>query len=470
MINANSVSLKPRIAILGGGISGLSTAFWISEMLPRADITLIESQSRCGGVIGTLAMDGNLLEKGPLAFPAGAPATGEILRKTKVESKCISSAQAKSIGLWNGKRLMSFPRTPWTFLHSRLLSPYGLVRLLAEPFMPRVNHSEDETVLEFFRRRTGQEFLECFMEPFAVGVLSGDPATMSMSANLPAFHAMEKKSGSLAAGFWKKILSAWIKRAEIRFGISGMVTTPSGSEGVIEALVEKLRERKIRFLLSHKITSVIQEDAYQVAWESETGKGLEAFDGIVSCLPSYVLAPLCASWPIIICELMRDIPHAPLVLSHLAIKKLQPSHSFKGDGFLVQCQASEGILSGFFPSRISPKRCPEDFELLRVMLGGARHPEIKGLTEEVIQQVSTQAVQKILRPVGLIKSFPVIRHERGLPQLVIGHAKKVADLRNWFRENMPGFVIAGTSFQGAGIENAIVSGKTAAREITLIFQ
>lgn len=470
MVQADRTSGSPRIAVLGGGIAGLSAAFWLTELLPTADISILEAQDRVGGLIGTRNEDGNLLETGPLAFPTGAPATGELLRMAGLGSLCVPSLQAGSIGLWDGKRLLPFPRSPLAFLRSRLLSPLGFLRLLAEPFMPRSQDQEDETVLEFFRRRTGEEFLECFMEPFAAGILSGDPATMSMSANLPAFHTMEKTSGSLAIGFWKNAFSMRKAMQKNTPPSSGMVTSNLGSQGLINGLAEELRRRKVRLLLSHHITSIVKDGEYRIGLKTKDGTLQAQFDIVISCLPSYALAPLIPEWPQDIREFLAAIPHASLVLAHLGLRKTDLEGRFAGEGFLLQCGAGEGILSVFFSSRMLPNRCPRDSELLRVMLGGARRPEIAMLAGGAIHRLATLAIRKILNPSDEPKPFPCIRHERGLPQLLLGHTKGVAKIRHWLQESLPGFYLAGTSFNGAGIENGVASGKRAAMEALQFYQ
>ena len=162
----------PRLAILGGGISGLASAFWLSERLPQADITVLEASERFGGLIGTLREKEYLLETGPLAFPTGAPATGGLLRRAGLASRCLPSRSTGGIGLWDGRRIRPSPKTAWDVLRGGLLSPLSLARLLCEPFIPRTPEGRDVSIREFFRRRTGEEFFACLLEPLAAGILA----------------------------------------------------------------------------------------------------------------------------------------------------------------------------------------------------------------------------------------------------------------------------------------------------------
>ncbi|GEM_PF-2351559 len=463
-VNVEGRALKPRIAVLGAGITGLSAAFWITESLPEAEVVLYETKDRPGGLIGTFSVGGNLLETGPLAFPAGAPATGELLRKAGLASICTPCSGKGDLGLWDGDRLLPFPRSPQAFLRSGLLSPRGYLRLMSEPFRPRGRAGEEETVLEFFRRRTGVEFLECFMEPFAAGILSGDPATMSMPANLPALHAMERNSGSLAAGFWKKIFTARKPSPSRQTLPAGLVTTPTGSQGIIEGLSALLRRRGVELKLSHRISSISCNGHFSIGWESGGEGGNAEFDAVISCLPSHALAAVAVDWPGEIRDILSGIPHAPLELAHLGYRKRDMQGRFAGEGFLMQCKAGDGVLSVFFSSRMSPDRCGEDSELVRVMLGGARWPELSTLDDASIHCLASRTIRKILGLTCDPRAFPRIRHDHGLPQLVIGHARGVLRLRGWLQAGLPGFFLAGTSFQGAGIENGIASGKRAVAE------
>ncbi len=468
MENLKNNAVRPRIAVLGGGIAGISAAFWLTEFLPQAEITLYEAQNRLGGLIGTKRESGCLLETGPLVFPAGETTTGDMLRLAGLGPMLIPASQGGSMGIWDGERLIPLPRSPWKFLTSCLISPLGFMRLLLEPFMPRGKRPEADTVHDFFRRRTGEEFLECFLEPYSAAILSGDPATMSMSANLPELQSMERQFGSLAMGFGKKIFLQGLKRFRAHKtklpNHPESVTCKKGSQGIIDALTLELQRRRVQLCFSHQVKALTREPLYRLCVESQTGKGEKFFDGVVSCLPSHRLASLVPSWPNEFQTFLNGIPHAPIVIAHATLDKPALAGTFKGEGCLLQSHAGQGVLSVVFPSRMAAARCPKGLELIRVMLGGARRTNIVFYGEAAIHKFAGQVIQKILNPKGERKDFPCIRHTRGLPQLFVGHERGLKALEHWLEHRMPGFFLSGTSFSGAGIDKAVRSGKKAAKE------
>jgi oxygen-dependent protoporphyrinogen oxidase len=299
---------------------------------------------------------------------------------------------------------------------------------------------------------------------------------MSMAANLPELYAMEKQSGSLAAGFGKKIFLGWLnsksKASTAKLAgpkVTERVTSQEGSQGLINALAHELKLRGVRIQVSHSITALFRDTNYRISYESQLGKGEEAFDSVISCVPSYGLAPLVTSWPKNFQAFLTGIPHAPLVLAHVGLSKTDSPQGFTGEGCLVQAKAGDGILSVFMASRMVPKRSLDTMELVRVLLGGGRRTNMVFLSGAAIQNFAVHIIRKIFKPTGELKVFPCIRHSRGLPQLVVGHAKSLDALKRWLNSEWPGFYLAGTSLEGAGIEKAVTSGKNAATRAAQFF-
>jgi oxygen-dependent protoporphyrinogen oxidase len=460
----------PRLAVLGGGISGLGCAFWLSELLPFAQVVVFEASDRLGGVIRSVREGDYLLESGPLSFPSGAPATGALLRQAGLEKDCSPALSPLGIGLWNGRTITPAPRTPLDMLLCKLLSPAARVRLFAEPFIPQSARGEDLSILEFFRRRTGDGFFESLMEPMSAGILAGDPAVLSMSANLPRFHAMEQKSGSLARGFWEERLRKPPARPRPTSELPESATTPAGCGALIEALAGELRHRGVTLRTACGAKALrSRPGGFLLRSGSGPEDKEEEFDGVVSALPSPALAAMEAEWPAGVREFLEGIPHVPLRLVYLAFPKADRRSRVACDGLLPQPKAGEDFLSGFLPSRIASGRCPADQDLLRLLMGGARKPHLAQLEDAQIEAVAVRSARRVFGMAGNPVFVRAIRHERGLPQLLVGHLQALGRAQAALRRTLPGFFLAGTSFQGPGIENAIRSGRVAAVEAAAHF-
>lgn len=460
-INA-SLAGRPRIAVLGGGISGLSGAFRLTEVLPRAAVTLYEAGSRLGGLISTRREGGYLVETGPLAFPTGSPATGALVRAAGLLDRCLPSRQGGGLGLWDGGRMVPVPKTPLQVLRLKLLSPKGLLRLLGEPFMPGNPPGRDESILDFFRRRTGLDFFQSLVEPLASGVLAGDPGNLSMAANLTRLHAMERDSGSLAKGLWRERRIAE-RGAGSPPDIPAAATTREGCSGLIDGLAEELERRGVEIRLGRPVRALARKHARYVVSEGPS-EPPEAYDAVVSALPSHALSDLLSEWPREVSAFLAGIPHAPMVVLYLGFPKEAIAGRFQGEGFLVQPKAREPVLSCFLPSRMADGRAPAGHELLRVLAGGAKRPHIPRLDDRQLNALVLPTVRRMLRTDGEPVFTAPIRHGSCLPQLVVGHDEGLARTRAWYAREWPGFFAAGTSLYGPGIENAVVSGRQAAEE------
>lgn len=451
---------------MGGGISGLAAAFWLTRLLPRASITLFEKQDRLGGLIGTQSVRGRLLETGPLAFPSAAPATAEFLEASGLAGLCAPAGQKGGVGLWNGKRIIPFARTAPGILKSGLLTPLTLLRLAAEPFIPR-GKDRDESVAGFFRRRTGNGFMQAVMEPMSSGILAGDPDKMSMAANYPMLFRMERKWGSLARGMWEK------RRAS-----KGSASVPPamaaglrGNQSLVDAIGDDLSRQGVALRLSAGLTGLRASDAGKLELDSAGRAPPETFDSVIACIPPGELARLCRAAGVRtgpeegLLRFLEGIPYASLALGYLSYRKEDLSGVFGGEGCLIQGKTRMGILSLFLPSRMFGNRCPPREELVRVMAGGAKSTSLAELPEEEFRLLSANAISDILHPMGSPLDFTLIRQKEALPQLVKGHAEGLAQARGILATLYPGLIPAGTGYSGAGIENAIREGKRAAYEV-----
>jgi len=193
------VSTQTDVLIVGGGVSGLSIAWWLAQAgLP---VEVWEADARPGGKIESHRQDGYLTERAASLLMNFRPEVTEMVREAGLEEEKIGrSAIAESRRyLWHAGRLQTLPMQLGSMIVSPIWSWRGKLRLLAEPFLPAGGH-EDESVSEFIRRRLGREMLDKAMEPFIAGTLAADPDLTSASAALPRLTALERRYGSLTAG------------------------------------------------------------------------------------------------------------------------------------------------------------------------------------------------------------------------------------------------------------------------------
>lgn len=195
-----------KIAIVGGGISGLSAAFYCKEKCPEAQIFVFEKRERLGGVLNTEIRDGFEIEQSADNFITTVPYGLDLCRRLGLESDIVTTTprNRQTFILWKGRLhklpdgfMMMAPSKWWPMAVTRLLSPIGKFRAALEYFIPVKKGDEDESMESFAVRRLGRQVFDRLIEPLVSGVYAADMKRLSLMATLPRFREMEKKHGSL---------------------------------------------------------------------------------------------------------------------------------------------------------------------------------------------------------------------------------------------------------------------------------
>ena len=231
-----------RLIIVGGGISGLSLAYFLLELDPSLDILVLESEKKPGGKIWTNRADGFLCEGGVNGFLDNKPKTLELSAKLGLTPLRSNNAARKRFIFSEGK-LHALPESPLSFFSSNLLSLYGRMRILYEILVPK-GEKKEESLADFAKRRLGKEAYEIFIDPMASGIYAGDPETMSLKSCFPRIYELENKYGSLIKAMIKLQREAKKTGKTVGPGPRGVLTSfYDGMEVYIAALKTFLGER-----------------------------------------------------------------------------------------------------------------------------------------------------------------------------------------------------------------------------------
>ncbi|MCD6293142.1 MAG: protoporphyrinogen oxidase, partial [Deltaproteobacteria bacterium] len=208
---------KKKIAIIGGGISGLAAAYELTQQARKnntsIDIELFEQAPELGGKISTKKDDPYLVEGGPDCFIVEKPWALQLIKEVGLENELLNtSSRASGTFVFDNNALhrlpegvmMMVPTKPLPFLASKLISWPGKIRMGCDIFIPRRKESGDETLASFVRRRLGQEALDKMAEPLIGGIHAGNPENMSLLSTFPRFLEMEQDGGSLIVGMFKR--------------------------------------------------------------------------------------------------------------------------------------------------------------------------------------------------------------------------------------------------------------------------
>jgi len=459
-----------KIAIIGAGISGLSTAHAIERLAAAAGlevaVTVFEREERTGGKIWSIKEEGYLCEWGPNGFLDSKPMTLELCDRLGVRDRLErSNDNARKRFIYSGGILNRLPENGPMFLQSKLISWPGKIRLAQEFFKPRRTDGVDETLAEFARRRLGAEALDKLIGPMVSGIFAGNPETMSLKSCFPRIHELEQEFGGLLKAMIKL---AKQKRAEIKAG--KQVASAAGPGGVLTSFVggiQELTDATVQELQGRVQTGSAVSGLKPVdgGWELTLVDGSRAeAEIVVSAAPAHVLKTLTEAFDAQLSELVAGIPYAPMNVICFGYEQDKIARDLDGFGYLIPKNEGCAILGTLWDSSIFPQRAPEGHVLLRSMMGGATNPEAINLSDAEVEEKTRAELKKIMGITAAPDFVRIFRHQRAIPQYVVGHAKRLTAIA----ENLtryPNLILTGNAFFGVGLNDCVNAANRAAEQV-----
>lgn len=463
-----------RIAILGGGIAGLSAA-WALEKSRRAgqeiETTLYEAAGRLGGVIASETVDGCIVEAGPDSFFTEKPAAAQLCRELGIGDQLLGSNDAeRRTYIVVGKRLIPLPDGLMFMVPTRL-APTALtplfswktkLRMAREFLLPPRPASTDESVAEMTRRHFGQETVDRLVSPLLSGVYGGNADQLSARAVLPKMVEMERAHRSLSRG----MLAARKKSpagAKPVVRPSLFTTLRGGMSQIVDAIAAQLPPGSV-----HRSTQVHAIDRAAGpngrGWIVETGFGQERFDAVILALPAWGSASLLRLIDRPMAEALSGIPYSSSITVTLGYPLAALSALPMGFGFLVPATEKRSMLACTFVHTKFAGRVPQGMGLLRCFLGGAGNEALLGHNDGRLAGIVLKELEDIL---GL-RSSPLFvrihRSRQAMAQYGVGHLERIQLVRDRIAA-LPGLALAGNAYQGIGIPDCIRTGQDAAQAV-----
>lgn len=460
-----------RMAVIGGGLTGLSAAYYLQKLEPRIDVELYEATARLGGVAGTVHRDGFLIESSADCFLAteSAPWARELIEEIGVSDELISTNDScrRALVLWRdrlepvpqGFRLMGTASMEHVW-SSPLLSWRGKLRLAAERLVAPRRDGQDESLAEFATRRVGREAYQRIVQPLVSGIYSADPQQLSVAAALPQFAAMERRFGSLAIGLRATESDAGKDAAGARYS---MFAAPRrGMQSLVEQLAGKLDRCQLNLQQPVKTLRA----GHDGRWHVRTDKSVapQAYDGVVLATDAKTSARLLREVHDELAGHLSDIEYAGVAVVSCGLERNQIGHSLAGFGFVVPMIEKRRILATSFSSVKFAKRAPEGKVLLRTFVGGAGQEAMVDWTDAELQQTVLAELRGILRIQGEPLFWTINRWPKRTPQYTIGHLKRVESIRNCVGQ-LSCLELAGNYFNGVGIPQCVREGRDAAARL-----
>ena len=457
-----------RIAVIGGGISGLAAAHRIVELAPTSDLTLLEAGNRVGGVLETVHRDDYLIERSADMFTTKDPWALDLCRRVGIEDQLIRTNE-RNRGAFvvhrgrlepvpAGFTLMS-PARIWPVLKTRLLSWRGKLRLASERFIKPRRDDSDESLESFAIRRLGREVYENLVQPLIGGIYTADPTQLSMQAAMPEFVEMERKFGNLTRGVQAKVASQEREGTGARYGM--FLAPRRGIGTLVEALLARLPAESVQF---NAAVSKIERDGQQ--WKIVLRGRDEAlrFDAVIIATPAHHAADLLNQDQPTLANELSGIPYASAAVPVLAYRRDQVDHPLDGFGVVAPFVEKRQVLSVSFGSIKFPERAPDDHVLFRVFIGGACQAELAELPEQQLFAIAQEELGELLGVRGEPLFRELVRWRKAMPQYHLGHLDRVARIDS-LAAQLPGLALAGNAYRGVGIPFCIHSGETAAESL-----
>jgi oxygen-dependent protoporphyrinogen oxidase len=462
-----------RIAIIGGGISGLSAAYMIEEKRQSGasvEYVLFESSPRLGGVMVTDRVDGCLVEAGPDSFLTEKPWASDLCRNIGLGDQLIGSNDAKRktyIVKKNKLRVMPdglmfmVPTKIMPTMFSPLFSLRTKLRMAAEWFHPPHKAEEDETVAQMVERHYGAEMVELLADPLLSGVYGGEASDLSVRAVLPRFADMESKHGSLGRAMLDARKNARNKKGAATNEPSRPLFTSlqEGMQQMVDALVAHLDANALK--TSTLVQSAIPQDN---AWTVSAGYQTDQFDAVIVATPAHIAAAVLQAADENLAHELSEIQYSSSVTVALGYGEKVRRSLPPGFGFLVPRSEGRRMLAATFVHNKFPHRAPEDRALLRCFLGGARDEEILQKSEEEILAIVRAELRQIIRLDAEPLFTRVYKWKSAMAQYSVGHLERLQRIES-LRQKLPGLALAGNGYNGIGVPDCVRSGAEAAGKI-----
>lgn len=479
MISAHVTSSK-HVAVVGGGITGLATAFALHEQAAQAGVpvtlTLINAEPAWGGKIVTHRVGDLIIEGGPDSFLSQKPAAIELCAKLGLSEQLINTNELhKKTFVFSGGRLRELPEglvlvVPTKlgpFLRSGLVSWPGLVRMAMDLVIPPRRSEADESLASFFRRRIGREAFERVVEPLMAGIYAGDAEQMSLSATFPRFRELERQHGSLIRGMLAVRHDSTRRDRSVGPPRTMFVTLRDGLGTMVDALVSRLSMGGVRLMPGRRVLELQarygQSAKAANALRLEDGTTVSA-DALVLATPAYVTAELVRPLNGSAAELLKAIPYASTATISLAYDSGQVDSAVRGFGFVVPRAEGRDLLAATWSSIKWPNRAPATQTLIRCYVGGMGRDALIKLADEPL----VRRVQEELASMTGLAAEPfyveVSRWVHAMPQYTLGHLRRLDEIQKLL-DPYPGLYLAGAAYHGIGIPDCIRDGTETAAKV-----
>lgn len=465
---------KQRIAIIGGGMTGLSAALYLQKEIESGNIdaeyVLYEANNRLGGRIQTDYTDGFVIEQGPDSFLARKTSMTELANDIGLADDLVDNHSGSFI-LHKHKlypmpegAVMGIPTQWMPFIKTGLFSPKGKARAAFDLVLPRTTKDgEDQSLGHFFRKRLGNEVVDNLIEPLLSGIYAGNIDNLSLQATFPQFEQMESKYRSLIFG----MKTSMAKKGSAPPVVKGNKAKPkgmfltyrSGLQSMVDRLEENLLTEQVK--KDHTLVRIEKiEQRYRLVFQDGTD---DIVDHVLLTTPHQQAYSLFKEHEF--AAPLGNIPSTSVATVVLAYPKEAIKKDIDGTGFVVSKKTNYTITACTWTHKKWAHSAPEGYALLRAYIGKAGDDAIVGESDEVILNKVKSDLDSIMQIDGEPLFYRIKRWKESMPQYEVGHLAKLESVRAGLAIQYPGVKLVGASYNGIGLPDCIDQGKKAIAEL-----
>lgn len=463
-----------KVVIVGGGITGLSAAFYMQKEarekgLPL-DVILVEASNRLGGKIQTVRRNGFIIERGPDSFLIRKKSMGILAQDLGIEGELVKNATGQAYVLVGGElhpipggSVMGIPTEIGPFLKTGLFSLSGKLRAAGDFVLPRSNIKGDQSLGGFFRRRFGGEIVENLIEPLLSGVYAGDIDHMSLESTFPQFYAVEKKHRSLILGMKKTTPKQLPQKDGHGAKKEGVFHTfRNGLETIVEAIEQQLEPGSVMKGVRIDAIEAPGMVGEKTILEMNDGRKIEA-DTVILTTGHEMAGRLFAPHGLL--QDLREIPTTSVATVALAFPEEHVVQDKEGTGFLVSRSSDYSITACTWTHRKWPTTTPAGKVLIRAFVGRVGDEAIVDLPDAEIEKIVLADLGRVMNITGKPDFTVITRWKKDRPQYRVGHKQRIAAARTELESKFPQVKLAGASYNGVGLPDCIDQGRAAVKEV-----
>ena len=442
-----------KVAIIGGGLTGLSAAYYMGKAFPNWDIHVLESSNRWGGKVQTKRRDGYVVEVGPDSYLARKTSMTDLVQELGLGDTLVRNATGESYIYHQGQMkpipggsIIGIPTEFLPFAMSSLLSWFGKLRAGLDIFKKPYPGNEDMSIDAFFRYHLGDELVNLLIEPLLSGIYGGDLKRLSLLGTFPEFRQLEQKHGNLVKG----MMAMQGMRKQSGAATEGQFAQLTGG---LESLVDALVEQMPKNVSLRTSTEVLEASYTDKLYTVQTQNGTDSYDRLVITTPPKAYEKFFVGDEKF--EDLRHMEQSSCAIVIMSLSKLAFTKPLQGTGFVITRSTETPLTACTYISSKWPQTTPQDKVVLRVFLGKPTDSTVDTHSEEELCELALSEIRNILKFTGNPEWMEVVRLQKSMPQYEVGHKGRVATLMGHVQEHYPGLALIGTPFKGVGMPDGI---------------